>query len=533
MTEVLQLAIIKKWSKIRSEVDRLGEDFDLASNQNNENIIHLSIQNHQEEILKYLIENSYVQREDLEMPTGFSMSAIHYAASCGNNEALSILLDANVDVNQQDSNGITAIMITAKNGNTTGTCLLLAKRANLNVLDVNYDSALHLAAFRGKAEIIELLLFAGSTQMYGDRFQQNPLHLAVASNNLNSVWSIIRNVEIRERNRLLSEKDSRNMTPKEFAIFRRFTEIERFLDRMEPDKNKQIQDKIIHFLYVKTRSATTVACLLILFWLYPFYFYNFYNCFSIWTNHLPFILLQFSNFYHLYKGAWMDPGFVPTNSPEYHGILNEIKTFKSSSKQILNSLKFLCQTCRSLKPIRSKHCSVCNRCVVHFDHHCPIFSNCVGYYNRINFLWFAGGSAFTAVYLMYCLNRYVHKHGWLSITFLITLVVVCIFSIVIIVVSIRMMMGIFSNLSTNEQENMGRYFYFRIKDKNRLLNPFNHSIISNIQEFFHLKKPSKYTLYDSFVLAVQNNRLHCEDKWIIPQELLQDSKSSFKTMETI
>lgn len=40
-----------------------------------------------------------------------------------------------------------------------------------------------------------------------------------------------------------------------------------------------------------------------------------------------------------------------------------------------------CRTCFVLKPDRSHHCSVCNRCVLRMDHHCPYINNCVGQHN--------------------------------------------------------------------------------------------------------------------------------------------------------
>lgn len=46
----------------------------------------------------------------------------------------------------------------------------------------------------------------------------------------------------------------------------------------------------------------------------------------------------------------------------------------------------VCSTCNIVKPARSKHCRVYNRCVYKFDHYCVWIGNCVGGLNRRYFL---------------------------------------------------------------------------------------------------------------------------------------------------
>jgi hypothetical protein len=48
----------------------------------------------------------------------------------------------------------------------------------------------------------------------------------------------------------------------------------------------------------------------------------------------------------------------------------------------------LCPDCEVIRTEKSRHCSVCNRCVERFDHHCPWINNCVGTNNHGIFSFF-------------------------------------------------------------------------------------------------------------------------------------------------
>ncbi|KAF2623633.1 hypothetical protein BU25DRAFT_442384 [Macroventuria anomochaeta] len=79
-----------------------------------------------------------------------------------------------------------------------------------------------------------------------------------------------------------------------------------------------------------------------------------------------------------------DPGYVPKSAS------------RSASKAIIDELMELrqfdehhfCVNCMVRKPLRSKHCKRCERCVAKSDHHCPWVNNCVANNNHRHFVFY-------------------------------------------------------------------------------------------------------------------------------------------------
>jgi ankyrin repeat protein len=70
--------------------------------------------------------------------------------------------------------------------------------------------------------------------------------------------------------------------------------------------------------------------------------------------------------------------------------LNVLKMSTPASRNdgVAISASQLCATCRIVRPLRSKHCSKCHRCVAKFDHHCPFLGTDIGAGNHFFFFWY-------------------------------------------------------------------------------------------------------------------------------------------------
>lgn len=64
-----------------------------------------------------------------------------------------------------------------------------------------------------------------------------------------------------------------------------------------------------------------------------------------------------------------------------------------------------CETCHKAKPARSKHCGICNRCILLHDHHCIWVNNCIG---KGNFAYFFSFLFLNSASLSYAFVRLLH-----------------------------------------------------------------------------------------------------------------------------
>ncbi|KAH8684234.1 DHHC palmitoyltransferase-domain-containing protein [Tricladium varicosporioides] len=123
------------------------------------------------------------------------------------------------------------------------------------------------------------------------------------------------------------------------------------------------------------------------------------------------VVLMILPYVFLYASASTDPGYI---TPENHR--HQMTLYPYDFTNFHPGQK--CQTCKLLKPARSKHCSICKHCISKLDHHCIFINNCVGYRNQHYFLFLLFSTATLISYATYIgfslLNGEIRKHlsGW-------------------------------------------------------------------------------------------------------------------------
>ena len=104
--------------------------------------------------------------------------------------------------------------------------------------------------------------------------------------------------------------------------------------------------------------------------------------------HLPMVLI------YLYNYVWLIGTLIYLNAKDA-GVMPKFAPFPFRVREFYNVRyknqllpRNTCLTCGLVRPLRTSHCRLCNRCINEFDHHCGWTGNCVGRRNKGRFILF-------------------------------------------------------------------------------------------------------------------------------------------------
>ncbi|KAJ3121646.1 Palmitoyltransferase zdhhc13 [Nowakowskiella sp. JEL0407] len=259
-------------------------------------------------------------------------NSLHLAVHGGHSMVLSFLLAHDIDVDVADSMGRTGLMWAAYKGNSMESLNVLIKwNADLNKTDLTGFTALHWAVVSGNLDFARALLAAGC------------------------------NSEL---------KDPSGKTALDWANERNYG------DSLTTNENDELELQGTPFVTAIPQVTILLIAIEYVFVILP-------NTWYLWLENIMFWVFFWSTTYTFYKVVVDDPGYIrPLDIEEAKPVI-----IKLSENGKLDSRHF-CISCNTQKPIRSKHCRFCNRCVSRYDHHCPWTHNCIGAKNQFYFVIF-------------------------------------------------------------------------------------------------------------------------------------------------
>ncbi|PVD34087.1 hypothetical protein C0Q70_05350 [Pomacea canaliculata] len=343
---------------------------------------------------------------------GEGYSCIHLAAQFGHTAIVAYLIAKGEDVDVLDKTGMTPLMWASyRVFGYDPVRLLLTFGASLNKVDKFHgNTALHWACQTGNHIVIHMLLESGADLNIINAKGQSPLDVAMAAQNM----ELVRRLRITRYEQGLDirhplQSFTTNKKVRKYIGYI-FPFLALFVIGWIPEMEASLLVKLLlavpailiwrvcanlFFDETMTHIMPVAIYLATKFWMYFTWFFYLVPYVDSFRANVLFSVNTVLLTYNFYKAWRTDPGFLKSNRED------KMKTILELAESQTLTLSQFCSTCLIRRPLRSKHCSVCNRCVAKFDHHCPWIDNCVGVYNHkyfLGYLFFLSGMILWCLY---------------------------------------------------------------------------------------------------------------------------------------